>query len=149
MTKLLKVDGSGFAGGAVWERDSGGAWACIQATQTFSWMRGLSPEQVRAYLDRRGWRHSWGDDTPENRAAVGLVPADPKDSPDLAEDAGILVDRWQTARYKGKLYRVVSISPKGPVHLAFLDGSGHFWARGGSVTVLPGWQTSVGKVPNA
>jgi hypothetical protein len=48
--------------------------------------------------------------------------------------ATVARDRFMEAIYKGRRYRVLAVSPRGPVHLQFLDGTGHFWARGTLVT---------------
>lgn len=50
---------------------------------------------------------------------------------DFEEDLAIVGrDKDIQATYKGRRYRVLSVSPRGPVHLEFLDGTGHFWAKG-------------------
>jgi hypothetical protein len=70
--KILRVEGPGFVGGAVWRREAG-LWSCVEVTSTLSWMRGLDPDRTKVYLERRGWTYSWGDDTATNRKQVGLI----------------------------------------------------------------------------
>jgi len=56
--RLLRVEGPHFVAGAVWV-PHGGSWACIEASPILRWMKGQTPAQAKAYLERKGWSYSW------------------------------------------------------------------------------------------
>jgi hypothetical protein len=78
----------------------------------------VSPRDVTVLEDRPG---------PEEiqDPVTGQTPRDFEE-----EVAVVGQDRSIQATYKGRRYRVLAVSPRGPVHLEFLDRTGHFWAKG-------------------
>lgn len=56
---LLRVTAPHFVAGAVWEQVEG-KWRCSpHVAPIIAWMRGKTPEQVKAYLQKKGWKYEW------------------------------------------------------------------------------------------
>ena len=47
-----------FVAGADWQLTDTG-WVCTDAAPILRWMVGKPPEQVAAYLRRKGWEYQW------------------------------------------------------------------------------------------
>lgn len=59
LTRLLRVTGSNFTAGAVWEKADGGDWLCKQAAPIIFWMLGRNPKFALDGLKRRGLTYEW------------------------------------------------------------------------------------------
>lgn len=37
----------------------GTGWVCVEAAPILKWMKGKQPDEVKAYLARKGWSYGW------------------------------------------------------------------------------------------
>lgn len=59
---ILRVTAPYFCAGALWRKDRL-QWVCYHTAPILKWMKGLSPLEVKLYLDRREWQYEWIQET--------------------------------------------------------------------------------------
>lgn len=56
--KLLRVVAPHFVAGAIFQKDSGD-WKVARAAPIIQYFERMSPEEIKAYVLKKGWAYSW------------------------------------------------------------------------------------------